>query len=105
VASHELRTPLTSLKLELSNLGRVATRNQGVVPAERLSEKLTKIEGQADRLQRLINELLDVSRISSGRLELELDPVDLSQLAVEVGTRSSRRRRSSGAGIATASNR
>jgi signal transduction histidine kinase len=87
VASHELRTPLTSLKLELSNLGRVAQRNQGVVPAERLSEKLGKIEGQADRLHRLINELLDVSRISSGRLELELDPVDLTQLAVEVGAR------------------
>jgi PAS domain S-box-containing protein len=87
VASHELRTPLTSLKLELSNLGRVAQRNQGLVPAERLTEKLGKIEGQADRLHRLINELLDVSRISSGRLELELDAVDLTQLAIEVGAR------------------
>jgi len=87
VASHELRTPLTSLKLELANLGRVAQRHEGVVPPDRLSEKLDKIEGQADRLHRLINELLDVSRISSGRLELELDPVDLSQLAIEVGAR------------------
>jgi PAS domain S-box-containing protein len=87
VASHELRTPLTSLKLELSNLGRFAGRNQGVVPAERLEEKLGKIGGQADRLHRLIDDLLDVSRISSGRLELEIEEVDLSRLAIDVGAR------------------
>ncbi len=87
VASHELRTPLTSLKLEVANLGRLAQRNQGVVPATRLGEKLGKIEGQADRLHRLINALLDVSRIASDRLELEIEEVDLSQLAVEVVAR------------------
>jgi PAS domain S-box-containing protein len=87
VASHELRTPLTSLKLEVSNLGRLAQRNQGVVPAARLSEKLGKIESQAERLHRLIDALLDVSRIASGRLELETDDVDLSQLAHEVVAR------------------
>jgi PAS domain S-box-containing protein len=87
VASHELRTPLTSLKLELSNLGRLADRNGGVVPAPRFAEKLSKIEGQADRLHRLINELLDVSRISSGRLEIELEEVDLSRLTLEVAAR------------------
>jgi len=87
VASHELRTPLTSLKLEVANLGRLAQRNQGVVPAARLTEKLGKIEGQAERLHQLINALLDVSRIASGRLELEMDDVDLSQLAYEVVAR------------------
>ena len=87
VASHELRTPLTSLKLELANLGRVAERNEGAVPPSRLAEKLEKIGGQADRLHRLINELLDVSRISAGRLDLEIEDVDLARLALEVGTR------------------
>ncbi len=87
VASHELRTPLTSLKLEVANLERLAERNQGVVPAPRLGEKLRKIGGQADRLHRLINDLLDVSRISSGRLEMEIEDVDLTQLAYEVGAR------------------
>ena len=87
VASHELRTPLTSLKLELANLERLAQRHEGVVPPSRLSEKLDKIGGQADRLHRLINELLDVSRISAGRLELEIEEVDLSLLAFEVGSR------------------
>jgi PAS domain S-box-containing protein len=87
VASHELRTPLTSLKLELANLSRVAERNEGAVPPSRLAEKLEKIGGQADRLHRLINELLDVSRISAGRLDLEIEDVDLARLALEVGTR------------------
>jgi signal transduction histidine kinase len=87
VASHELRTPLTSLKLEVANLARLAQRNQGVVPPARFSEKLGKIDGQAERLHQLINALLDVSRIASGRLELETEDVDLSQLAHEVVAR------------------
>ena len=87
VASHELRTPLTSLKLEVANLARLAQRNQGVVPAPKLAEKLDKIDSQAERLHRLINALLDVSRIASDRLELEIDDVDLSQLAHEVVAR------------------
>ena len=51
------------------------------MPAPRLAEKLGKIESQAERLHRLIDELLDVSRIASGRLELEIEDVDLSQVA------------------------
>jgi PAS domain S-box-containing protein len=86
VASHELRTPLTSLKLELANLSRLAGRND-IVPADRLATKVARIDAQADRLHRLINELLDVSRISSGHLELHLEEVDLSQVVAEVGRR------------------
>jgi len=86
VASHELRTPLTSLKLELANLVRSARRAEAL-PSERLLTKLAKLDGQTDRLHRLINELLDVSRISSGRLELHLEEVDLAQVAADVGQR------------------
>jgi PAS domain S-box-containing protein len=86
VASHELRTPLTSLKLELSNLDRIAQR-QGSVPPERLHEKLAKIGSQAERLHRLIDDLLDVSRIASGRLELDLEQIDLSRVALDTATR------------------
>jgi PAS domain S-box-containing protein len=86
VASHELRTPLTSLKLELANLARLAQRTEQV-PGERLGAKVTKIEGQAERLHRLINELLDVSRIAAGRLEMQIEEVDLAQLASDVGYR------------------
>jgi PAS domain S-box-containing protein len=86
VASHELRTPLTSLKLDLANLARLSQRGQAV-PAERLAAKVAKIEGQTDRLHRLIDELLDVSRIVSGRLELHLEDVDLAALAVDYAQR------------------
>jgi len=86
VASHELRTPLTSLKLELANLSRLAMRSESV-DADRLKPKTEKLQAQAERLHRLIDDLLDVSRISAGRLELHLEEVDLSQVAAEVGHR------------------
>src|SRR6185503_15383199 len=65
VASHELRTPLTSLKLEVANLSRIARRDGGSAGAPRLIAKVEKIDSQAARLHRLIDELLDVSRIAA----------------------------------------
>jgi len=88
VASHELRTPLTSLKLEVANLSRIARRD-GTDSAPRLIAKVEKIDSQAARLHRLIDELLDVSRIAAGRLELHVEAVDLAQIVNEVGTRFS----------------
>jgi PAS domain S-box-containing protein len=89
VASHELRTPLTSLKLEVANLSRIARRDGGSSSAPRLIAKVEKIDSQAARLHRLIDELLDVSRIAAGRLELHVEAVDLAQIVNEVGTRFS----------------
>ena len=89
VASHELRTPLTSLKLEVANLSRIARRDGGSSGAPRLIAKVEKIDSQAARLHRLIDELLDVSRIAAGRLELHVEAVDLAQIVNEVGTRFS----------------
>ena len=86
VASHELRTPLTSLKLEVANLSRIARRD-GSDAAPRLMAKVEKIDSQAARLHRLIDELLDVSRIAAGRLELHVELVDLAQIVNEVGVR------------------
>jgi PAS domain S-box-containing protein len=82
VASHELRTPLTSLKLEAANLLRRARR--GDLADSRLVSRLERIDAQAARMHRLINELLDVSRIVAGRLELSLEEVDLVQVVNEV---------------------
>jgi PAS domain S-box-containing protein len=89
VASHELRTPLTSLKLEVANLSRIAQRNGGSDTAPKLLAKVEKIDSQATRLHRLIDELLDVSRIAAGRLELHVEPVDIAQIVNEVGARFS----------------
>jgi PAS domain S-box-containing protein len=87
VASHELRTPLTSLKLEVANLSRIARRAATDDAAPRLIAKVEKIDSQAARLHRLIDELLDVSRIAAGRLELHVEAVDLAQVVSEVGAR------------------
>jgi signal transduction histidine kinase len=86
VASHELRTPLTSLRLEVGNLLRLARRNELRADA-RLVARVEKIDAHTARLHRLIDELLDASRIAAGRLELELEEVDLAEVAEEVGLR------------------
>ncbi len=88
VASHELRTPLSSLKLQLDLLLR-PPRRAATAPAlpEPVSERLRAAAGHVDRLSRLISELLDVSRITAGKLRLDLEQVDLSALCCDVVSR------------------
>jgi PAS domain S-box-containing protein len=90
VASHELRTPLTPLNIELQMLLRILSeeRSDLVVRVERALR-------QVDRLWRMTEGMLDVSRLSAGRLQLELDVVDLGELVEEVVslfTKEARRR-------------
>jgi PAS domain S-box-containing protein len=79
VAAHELFTPLTSLRLTAQNLLR-ATETQG----RPSSSMLRIIDGQTRKLMRLVSELLDVSRIQSGGLSLQLEELDLGQVTREV---------------------
>lgn len=82
VASHELRTPLSSLKLQaqLQNL-QFARGDAGALNPENLLLKNFSAQRQLDRLSRLIDDMLDVSRIASGMLSLELEEIDLCELA------------------------
>jgi signal transduction histidine kinase len=82
LASHELRTPLTSLQLRIQLLGR-EVRAAGTSP-DRLARDVAGAEDQAKRLVRMLDDLLDISRIMSGRLRLDLEDVDLSALIREV---------------------
>jgi two-component system, sensor histidine kinase len=81
IASHELRTPLTALKLRL----------QSVLHGRDLPEKaLHRLDSavlQTERLERLIENLLDVSRITTGHLDLESETFDLAELAQDVTER------------------
>lgn len=79
VAAHELRTPMTSLRASAQLLLRQIDR-QGEPDPARLRQMLDIIEGQSERLARLVTQLLDVSRIQSGRLVLEREAVDLVDL-------------------------
>jgi PAS domain S-box-containing protein len=86
VASHELRTPLSSLQLQLEMLTAPGAQNAPPSP-ERLQEKLTKALKQVHQMEALITELMDVSRISEGRLKLDVEEFDLALLARDVVAR------------------
>ncbi|MFS0771716.1 ATP-binding protein [Sphingomonas sp. 1P08PE] len=71
--SHELRTPLTSV---VGSLGLLRAGSVGPLPAG--AERLVEIaENNSRRLIRLINDMLDIDRIESGKLHLVRDPIDL----------------------------
>jgi PAS domain S-box-containing protein len=78
VASHELRTPLTALQLTLEKLLRDAPKacpgNDGHSFVRHSARAVVQVHRMAD----LVQELLDVSRLASGRVELQLGPVDLA---------------------------
>ncbi|MCU1280727.1 MAG: Sensory box histidine kinase, partial [bacterium] len=86
IASHELRTPLTSMQLQVSHLLRVLGKQQELTP-ESLIPRIEQVDRQVDRLALLIGSLLDVTRASSGKVQLELDDVDLSELMQQVVAR------------------
>jgi two-component system OmpR family sensor kinase len=77
-ASHELRTPIFSLGGFLELL-----EDEELSETER-REFLSQIRGQVERMRTLATELLDLSRLESGALELRIEPTDLGQLAREV---------------------
>lgn len=84
IASHELKTPMTSLRIQLQMAIRNLT-NTGKAPSiEKLKKVLDTSALQVDRLTRLIEDLLDVSRIQSGKLSFHLELVDLSVLMLDV---------------------
>jgi PAS domain S-box-containing protein len=78
IASHELRTPVTALQLQLQLLQRAAGRS-GDKP-EGLSHKVDALERQCRRIAVLVNELLDVSRLRLGRLDLRHEEMDLGEV-------------------------
>jgi signal transduction histidine kinase len=81
VASHELKTPLQSLKMEIQILNNYIIKGQiRTIPEEKL-KRLARISDQElSRFAALINSLLDVSRISSGKILLNTEDVDLLAL-------------------------
>jgi PAS domain S-box-containing protein len=83
LASHELRTPLTALRLHLQTLARSARRKPEETVAT-LAARAAKLEQHVDRMSALIDTLLDVARIASGHLHLDLAPVDLGPMVARV---------------------
>ena len=82
IASHELKTPAATLGLVAQSLLR--SRARGRLDDARLDAGLRRIDLAAQRLGTLVDELLDVSQLSSGRLPLDLHRFDIVELTREV---------------------
>jgi signal transduction histidine kinase len=83
IASHELKTPLAALLMHVQGL----ERSLDAQDAPRLKDRLAKAAASGLRLDALINQLLDVSHITAGRLLLDPEPLSIDQLVREVGGR------------------
>jgi PAS domain S-box-containing protein len=90
IASHELRTPLTPLQIQLQRMLGVRGK-PGIeeMPRDQVRNIVQRSAVQVNRLAALIDSLLDVSRITAGRLSLQLEEVNLGELATEVTSRFS----------------
>ncbi|HET7229259.1 MAG TPA: ATP-binding protein [Longimicrobium sp.] len=76
VVSHELRTPLTAIR---GSLGLLAAGKAGDIPTR--GQRMLEIAVQnTDRLIRLINDILDIERIESGKVAMEPGPVNVAEL-------------------------
>lgn len=85
IASHELKTPLTSLQAQSQSLLRLhQDRVLKSLPDDTLSQLLEIGNQQTQRLASLIRDLLDVSRVSVGKLQLQCRPADLSEIVRRV---------------------
>ncbi len=78
--SHELKTPLTSIRLAIHVL--LGEKLGPLSPPQ--TELLATARQDSDRLYQVIEDLLDISRIESGRVELKLQPVNLEDLVLQV---------------------
>lgn len=83
IAAHELKTPITSLKGFAQLTSRLIDKGEEIDMAQ-IRQAMNVINQQADKLNHMMSRLLDISRIESRRLSLELTVVDLAQIAREV---------------------
>ena len=95
VAAHELRTPLSALVLQLGALLR-SLRASAAGPEDPTVVRAEKAVRVTDRLARLVESLLDVSRVAAGRLVLQREECDLGAIARDVSARVADQARQAG---------
>jgi signal transduction histidine kinase len=83
LASHELNTPLTSLSLRLQSLARETVRHPDSPFTRHVNDYIEVAKGQAKKFSTLVADLLDVSRIASRKLTLDLESVDFGAIVLE----------------------
>ncbi|HVZ58626.1 MAG TPA: ATP-binding protein [Patescibacteria group bacterium] len=88
IASHELKTPLTSMLLQLQAvLHSIKSESLASFSIDKTMEMLESTINQSKRLSRLVNDLLNISLITTGRLDLEREEVDLGNIVHDVVVR------------------
>lgn len=85
VAAHELKTPITNLRGYTQLVNRQLAKDK-VLNAERVERAMTVINQQATKLARLVDQLLDVTRLEVGRFELQKQVCDITALVESVIT-------------------
>jgi PAS domain S-box-containing protein len=81
IASHELRTPITSLNLQIEVLNSIVDdMDHKIKEAPLMRKYLANTNNQLQRLSRLVDDMLDISRISTGKLTLNLRNANLALL-------------------------
>jgi signal transduction histidine kinase len=85
IASHELKTPITSIRAQAQlALRRSARQQQTASERQPWATYMEKIEAETHRLQTLVNDLLDLGSIDSGKMALEFTECDLGKLCQKV---------------------
>jgi K+-sensing histidine kinase KdpD len=80
VISHELRTPITSIY----GLARVLRQRADTLPEATRIQAIADIEEESDRLYRLVEDLLVLSRAERGRVDIEAEPINLARLVSRI---------------------
>jgi hypothetical protein len=100
IASHELKTPLTSLKLQIQLYERAIMNNESdVLSRYRVEQLLQRNHRQTLRLGRLVDDMLDISRIKTGRLTLKREICEINQIIRDIVARNKEQFLTSGSGI------
>jgi PAS domain S-box-containing protein len=85
IASHELKTPLTALRLQAQITNHILEKkDMSFFSPERLNKFACQVDSQVGRLNQLVEDMLDVSRIQSGKLVPKFEHVQLDALATSI---------------------
>ena len=87
VASHELRTPITTLTLQIDGISRMLNDQLPVAMPDKMARRLEVTRRQVDRLASLVSALIDVSRITSGKVQVARQLADLVEVLRSVAER------------------
>ena len=83
IAAHDLRNTLAFIQMAVG----LVLSNEVGLSAEEQTSLLRDVQGQTQHMLAMLNELLDVSQIESGKLRLEMEPIDLADFLAEAASR------------------